>query len=172
MDDASDEHVLLAILVEDHVVGQEEAADTVLDPGSELATERVRRERAVWDRDVARWKDDFGALERFFLAVANGRAGTEQEETARGFRFISTDSIPQGAFYTVGWMLRATIGRGLGRPALVAVICDRPAMLRAWNRAASAVNRRDPPRGYRCGATSCYEWSALPAPRPASKVSS
>jgi hypothetical protein len=23
-------------------------------------------------------------------------------------------------------------------------MCDRPAMLRAWNRAAAAVNRRDP----------------------------
>lgn len=101
-------------------------------------------ERAVWDRDVARWKGDFSALERFFLDVAQGRAGTEQEETAHGFRFISTDSIPQGAFYTVGWMMGATIERELGRPALVSVMCDRPAMLRAWNRAATTVNRRDP----------------------------
>lgn len=101
-------------------------------------------ERSVWDRDVARWKDDFAAIERFLLDIAHGRAGTQQEETARGFRFISTDSIPQGAFYTVGWMMGATIERELGRPALVSVMCHRPAMLRAWNRAAAAVNRRDP----------------------------
>lgn len=101
-------------------------------------------ERAVWDRDVARWREDFAAIERFILDVANGRGGTEQEETARGFGFIATDSIPQGGFYTVGWTMGSTIERELGRPALVSVMCDRPAMLRLYNQAAARVNRRDP----------------------------
>ncbi|MFL5542944.1 MAG: DUF5700 domain-containing putative Zn-dependent protease [Longimicrobiaceae bacterium] len=99
-------------------------------------------ERAVWDRDVAKWKTDFAALERFFLDVAHGRAGSEEETTRRGFTFISTDSIPQGAFYTVGWTMGATIERELGRAALVGAMCDRPALLRLYNRAAARINRR------------------------------
>jgi hypothetical protein len=99
-------------------------------------------ERAVWARDVARWKSDFGDLQRFFLGVARDRAGTEDETRQRGFRFVNTDSVPQGAFYTVGWMMGATIERELGRAALVAVICDRPAFLAAYNRAAARANRR------------------------------
>lgn len=98
-------------------------------------------ERAVWDRDVAKWKTDFAALERFFIDVARGRAGTEDEVNARGFTFIATDSVPQGAFYTVGWTIGGTIERELGRAALVGTMCDRPAMLRLYNRAATRINR-------------------------------
>jgi hypothetical protein len=99
-------------------------------------------ERAVWDRDVARWKTDFAALERFLVDVARDRAGTEEEANRRGFTFIATDSVPQGAFYTVGWTMGTTIERELGRAALVGVMCDRPAMLRLYNRAALRINRR------------------------------
>ncbi|HKP73897.1 MAG TPA: DUF5700 domain-containing putative Zn-dependent protease, partial [Longimicrobiaceae bacterium] len=101
-------------------------------------------ERAVWERDVAKWRDDFGELQRFLLDVAHDRAGTEEEIGRRGFGFIATDSTPQGAFYTVGWTMGATIERELGRPALVGVMCDRPAMLRLYNQAAQRINRRDP----------------------------
>ena len=99
-------------------------------------------EHAVWDRDVAKWKTDFARLERFLLDVAHDRAGTEEEMNRRGFTFISTDSVPQGAFYTVGWAMGTAIERELGRAALVAVMCDRPALLRAYNRAALRINRR------------------------------
>ncbi|MFL5385429.1 MAG: DUF5700 domain-containing putative Zn-dependent protease [Longimicrobiaceae bacterium] len=99
-------------------------------------------ERAVWERDVAKWKTDFAALERFLLDVAHDRAGTDEEMTRRGFTFIATDSIPQGAFYTVGWTMGATIERELGRAALVGAMCDRPALLRLYNRAALRINGR------------------------------
>jgi len=98
--------------------------------------------RAVWDRDVAKWKNDFAGLQGFMLDVAHDRAGPDEEVTRRGFTFISTDSIPQGAFYTVGWTMGATIERELGRAALVGAMCDRPALLRLYNRAAMRVNRR------------------------------
>lgn len=99
-------------------------------------------ERAVWDRDVARWKSDFATLERFFLDIAHDRAGTEEETNRRGFTFFATDSVPQGAFYTVGWAVGTTIERELGRPALIGAMCDRPALLRLYNRAAARINRR------------------------------
>lgn len=99
-------------------------------------------ERAVWDHDVARWKDDFAALERFFLDVAHGCAGSEEETNRRGFAFVATDSVPQGPFYTVGWTMGALIERELGRAALVATLCDRPRFLAAYNHAARAANAR------------------------------
>lgn len=99
-------------------------------------------ERAVWDRDVASWKRDFQELERFFLDVAHGRGGTDEEITRRGFRFVNADSVPQGPFYTVGWVMGSTVERELGREALVAAMCDPGALLAAWNRAARRIDAR------------------------------
>jgi hypothetical protein len=99
-------------------------------------------ERVVWERDVAHWKRDFTGLERFFLDLAHGTAGTDEEIGRRGFRFVNTDSVPQGPFYTVGWTIGALIERELGREALVAVVCDPAALLAAYNRAAARVNAR------------------------------
>ena len=113
-------------------------------PGVHPHASSPAAERAVWERDVARWRDDFAELQRFFLDVAHDRAGTEEEIGRRGFTFIATDSIPQGAFYTVGWTMGAAIERELGRGALVGAMCDRPAMLRLYNQAADRINRRDP----------------------------
>lgn len=99
-------------------------------------------ERAVWDRDVVAWKRDFAQLERFFLDVAHGRAGTDEEITRRGFRFVTTDSVPQGPFYTVGWVMGSTVQRELGRDVLVAAMCDPGTLLAAYNRAAGRINAR------------------------------
>lgn len=99
-------------------------------------------ERAVWERDVVNWRRDFGELERFFVEVAQGRGGTDEQVRERWFRFVATDSIPQGAFYTVGWTMASTIERELGRDALVASICSPPRMLAAYNRAARRINGR------------------------------
>jgi hypothetical protein len=103
---------------------------------------RGSQEREVWERDVARWKADFAEIERFLLDVAQGRAGDEATITRRGMRFINTDSIPQGAFYTVGWMLGVRIERELGRAALIDAICDGPSLLRAYNSAADRAQAR------------------------------
>jgi hypothetical protein len=103
---------------------------------------RGSQERGVWERDVARWKSDFAEVERFFLDVAQGRAGDEATMTRRGMRFINTDSIPQGAFYTVGWTMGVRIERELGRAALINAICDGPALLRAYNSAAERAQAR------------------------------
>lgn len=102
-------------------------------------------ERAVWERDVARWKEDFVEVERFLLDVARGRAGDDAAVARRGMRFINADSIPQGAFYTVGWKMGAMIERELGRAALIDAICDGPSLLKAYNSAAARAQMRDEP---------------------------
>lgn len=103
---------------------------------------RAAGERAIWDRDVARWKEDFAEVERFLLDVAHGRAGDETAVTRRGMRFINTDSIPQGPFYTVGWTMAVRIERELGRAALIDATCDGTALLNAYNTAAARAEVR------------------------------
>ena len=70
-------------------------------------------ERAVWDRDVAHAADDVRRLESFFLELIDGTL-SEEEQNRRGFTFIATDSVPQGPFYTVGWLMASTIERRSG----------------------------------------------------------
>ncbi len=90
-------------------------------------------ERAVWERDVAKVADDIPRLEAFFTAILDGKLG-ERDAVAREFlRFIATGDVPQGAFYTVGWTMAATIERASGRGALVALMCDPVRMMRAYN---------------------------------------
>jgi hypothetical protein len=105
-------------------------------------------ERAVWERDVARVPDDIVRLEAFFGDLLDGRL-SEEAARDRGFTFVATDSVPQGAFYTVGWYMAAVVERELGRERLVATTCDPPALLADYNRAAARIAARGgapPPR--------------------------
>jgi hypothetical protein len=92
-------------------------------------------ERAVWDREVAHVERDFGRLEEFFYALLDGKLD-EKARTAQGMAFISTEDVPQGAFYTVGWTMAAEVERRLGRERLVASLCDPVLFLTDYNRAA------------------------------------
>ncbi|MFW6078675.1 MAG: DUF5700 domain-containing putative Zn-dependent protease [Gemmatimonadota bacterium] len=96
--------------------------------------------RAVWDRDFANVERDMRRLERFFLDVANGRL-SEAEQRERAFRFFATEEVPQGAFYTVGWLMAATVERAYGREHLVELVCDDRRLLAEYNRAAAERNR-------------------------------
>jgi hypothetical protein len=92
-------------------------------------------ERAVWDRDVKEVSRDMKRLEKFFLDLAQERLVGEDEIRTAFMSFIATEESPQGAFYTVGWHMAATIERSRGREALRRVMCDRVAMMRLYNEA-------------------------------------
>jgi hypothetical protein len=96
-------------------------------------------ERAVWERDLARAAEDMRALERFYGDILDGRLADERAQRAVGMRFFSTDSVPQGAHYTIGWLMASTIEREAGRERLVASLCDGRLMLGAYE---EAVARR------------------------------
>jgi hypothetical protein len=89
-------------------------------------------ERARWDADVARFAEDFARLERFFTDLTEGRM-REDEAAKKAASFYGV----QGPWYTVGWAMAVAVERAQGRRALVDTLCDPPAFLAAYNRAAS-----------------------------------
>ncbi len=92
-------------------------------------------ERAIWERDFAKVDEDARRLESFFTAILDGKLA-EEEINRQGMSFVSTDDVPQGAYYTVGWLMSATVERELGRKRLVESLCDPAMFLRDYNRAA------------------------------------
>jgi len=97
-------------------------------------------ERAIWNRDFAYIDRDLHRLEAFFFALLDERL-TEADQSREGMRFISTDSVPQGPFYTVGWLMAATVERQFGRQRLVATLCDPLGFLSDYNAAAAMQSR-------------------------------
>jgi hypothetical protein len=79
--------------------------------------------RAVWDRDFAKTRADMARLEEFFTAVADS-AFSEEAAGRQWLQFVATDDVPQGAFYTVGYLMAQTVEQQLGRDRLLASLCD------------------------------------------------
>lgn len=94
----------------------------------------------VWERDVANFNHDVGALEAFFRQVLAGELSEEDERKAL-FSFINAEGVPQGAFYTVGWKMAAIVERVRGRDALIAAMCDPRDLLVLYNEVASEHRR-------------------------------
>lgn len=94
-------------------------------------------ERARWDKDVANFNSDLKAVEKFFLDILENRL-SEEEMQKTGFSFFGE----QGAWYTVGWKMSATIEKTYGRKKLIECICDQRKLLPTYNKAAAKHNRR------------------------------
>ena len=92
-------------------------------------------ERAIWDRDLAHAARDLRRLEEFFLALLDDRL-TEDEQTRVGMSFIAAEEVPQGPYYTIGWLMASTVERRFGRQRLVATLCDPLRFLTDYNSAA------------------------------------
>ena len=97
-------------------------------------------ERERWDRDVARVDDDFRSLVSFFDDVASGRLAGDAADT-RAMSFFGV----QGPWYTVGYTMAVAVEKAFGRAYLVERLCDPPAFLEAYNRAAASENRKGGP---------------------------
>jgi Putative zinc dependent peptidase (DUF5700) len=102
---------------------------------------RGEKERRLWDRDVANVAVDLRRLEEFFVELLDGKL-SEEERTRRGMSFISTHDVPQGPFYTVGWLMSSVVERELSRQRLVDSLCDPPRFLRDYDRAANQVMKK------------------------------
>lgn len=94
-----------------------------------------RQDRERWDRDVANAPADLARVERFLLDILDRRVTDPDSLRARGMSFFGV----QGPWYTVGWLMAATIERHRGRPALLSSLCDPVALLRRYNEAAAVA---------------------------------
>ncbi len=99
--------------------------------------------RAAWKEGMQRLEPDMRRLESFFLDIASGNV-QGQEMQRRGMAFVNAPDAPQGAFYTVGWYMAATVERLLGRDALLDVVCDPAGLILLYNRAAAEAGCGEP----------------------------
>jgi hypothetical protein len=92
-------------------------------------------EWAVWERDVTNVAPDLARIESFFQSILNG---THPQDGRRKtlFTFISTEEIPQGPAYTLGWKMASLVERRFGRGRLLGALCDSRELLKLYNQAA------------------------------------
>ncbi len=98
---------------------------------------------ASWNARQDSLEIDMRRVEAFLTDVATGKVEGEEAQQ-RGMAFVNTDTVPQGAFYTLGWFMGATIERGLGREAVIEATCDHGLLLDRYQQAARKANARGP----------------------------
>ena len=97
-------------------------------------------DRQRWDYDVANAGADVRRLETFFLDILDRRL-TDPDSTRRAaMAFFGV----QGPWYTVGWLMAATVERAEGRAALVGMLCHPVRLLRGYNAAAVRARPGEP----------------------------
>jgi hypothetical protein len=96
------------------------------------------KDRQRWDASMAGFNGDLAHLEDFFLEILDGQISTDEEARAAGMEFFGV----QGAWYTVGWRMAATIERKLGRAELLECMLDPARLLSTYNRVASEDSAR------------------------------
>jgi hypothetical protein len=85
--------------------------------------------RARWDRDVANAALDVEELSRFFTSVLDGQVTSADSVRSRASTYFGV----QGPWYTVGWLMAATIERELGRDALIGSLCEPTQFIARYN---------------------------------------
>lgn len=93
--------------------------------------------RAAWAGRLDSLRSDMAELESFFTAILDGDLPADSAGPT-GMSFLSRPGSPQGAFYTVGWHMATAVERAMGRPAVVAAVCDPVRLLLDYQAAATA----------------------------------
>ena len=98
-------------------------------------------DRARWDRDVARAKDDVAQVAAYLAQVAEGTLTGEARQSA-AFAFYGE----QGPWYTVGYVMASAIERAFGRARLIECFCDTRLLLPSYEAAAEKLGDPALPR--------------------------
>ena len=93
--------------------------------------------QSVFDAELAKYDENFHAVESFLLDVGEGRL-TGDAVSKRAFDFFGL----LGPWYTVGWKMDVVIETTLGRGALIDAMCDQRKLFATYNRAADAYEQR------------------------------
>ena len=96
---------------------------------------------ASWDARQDSLETDMRRVEAFLTDVATGTVEGEEAQQ-RGMAFVNTATVPQGAFYTLGWFMGATIEREFGREAVIEATCDHGLLLTRYQQAARKASAR------------------------------
>lgn len=99
--------------------------------------------RENWARRLDSLAVDMAAFEAFMDSVLTGELSAD-EAHRKVFRFITSEGVPQGPFYSLGWHMAATIERELGRETLVDGLCRPERLLLDYDVAAATAAARDP----------------------------
>jgi len=92
--------------------------------------------RARWDADVKDYPRQFAQIEAMVRGVVSGQIMTRDSVRALAQTFYGA----QGPWYVVGWKMAAAIEKELGRPALIAAMCDPRQLMATYNRAVMHAN--------------------------------
>lgn len=94
--------------------------------------------QARWNRDVAHAAADIADLSRFFTSVLEGRVTSADSVREKAFTYFGV----QGPWYTVGWIMAATVEKELGRDTLIGALCEPTRFISLYNDAAQRANAR------------------------------
>lgn len=92
-------------------------------------------DRARWDRDVARYREDATEQNAFFMRVMSGELADVDAIDAQARTYFGV----QGPWYTVGWRMAVSIERAFGRPRLIEAMCGQNNLLATYNAAAAVL---------------------------------
>ena len=92
-----------------------------------------------WRKEMAKYDENFAALQSFFLDVANGKLAGDAANK-RAFEFFGL----LGPWYTVGYKMAVTIEQAFGREALINAMCDQRTLMSTYNRAVDKTGAKLP----------------------------
>ncbi|HUP89975.1 MAG TPA: DUF5700 domain-containing putative Zn-dependent protease [Longimicrobiales bacterium] len=121
-------------------------------------------ERVVWDRDFAKVASDMQRMERYFSGIHDGSL-SEKQADEQWMQFVAPEGVPQGAFYTVGYLMARTVEEQLGRARLVATLCDPISFMKDYNEAATRAAKKSAKTLPVWSSDFLTRLSARPAPR-------
>ncbi len=113
------------------------AGGPVVDPHAASSPE----ERARWEHDLARFNDDLGAVNQFFLDVLNRKFADRDAMEEKGGSFFGA----QGPWYTVGYRMSVMVDERFGRQALINTMLDPRCLLVLYDRVAAEQNAAGKP---------------------------
>jgi len=93
-------------------------------------------DRQRWDRDMADFRKNQQELDGFFRKILRGEMTAEQADK-QAYTYFGI----QGPWYTVGWKMAVTIEETYGRPRLIELMCNGPAVLATYNAAAAKSSK-------------------------------
>jgi putative zinc-dependent peptidase DUF5700 len=107
-------------------------------PDSDPHAASSAKERERWNHDLANFNNDVAAVQQFLLDIIDHKLVSQDKVAERASAFYGD---AQGAWYTVGYKMAATVEKRFGRKVLIDCMLDPRQLLARYNQAAKELNR-------------------------------